>query len=209
MASLPDHLMPGEVGTRRLSKEALRAHQRERVLAAAAPVFAGRGYLGTTVDDLVAAARIGVGSFYALFSSKQDCFLALYDLTVDGLRSQVEAADPGAGVSWPERYCTCLRKLLEATAADPDRARVVIVEAITAGPAGEARYSETLGEVASALAGARAIERPGDALPAYFERATAAGLAWLLHQRLASGDPLRAGELLPEMTRIVLEAYPA
>jgi AcrR family transcriptional regulator len=208
VASLPDHLLPAPVGRERLPKEVLQAHRRERVLAAAAGVFATRGYGPTTVDDIAAAAHIGVGSFYALFGGKEECFLTLYDRTVAEARQAIAASLP-AGAPWPERFCAGLRRLLELVAADPDLARIVVVEANTAGPAGEARYSATLEEVVVALGGARAVERPGDALPASFDGATAAGLAWLLNQRLASGDPLRVEELLPEMTRIVLEPYPA
>ena len=178
------------------------------MLDAAAAVFAERGYSATTVDDLVAVAHIGVGSFYSLFAGREGCFLALYDRTAAESREAIAAALP-EGAPWPERFCAGLRRLLELAAADPDRARVVIVEANTAGAAGEARWAATLEEVESLLAGARAIDRAGDALPASFESATAAGLAWLLHQRLAAGDSLRVEELLPEMTRIVLEPHPA
>jgi AcrR family transcriptional regulator len=178
------------------------------VLDAAVVVFAERGYSATTVDDIVAAAHIGVGSFYSLLGGREECFLALYDRTVAEARREIATALP-VDAPWPERFCAGLRRLLELVAADPDRARVVVVEANTAGAAGERRYAETLAEIAAVLAGARLTERPGGGLPASFESATAAGLAWLLHQRLAAGGPVRVEELLPEMTRIVLEPYPA
>jgi AcrR family transcriptional regulator len=208
VGALPEHLRPSPVGRERLPRGELEAHRRERVLDAAAPVFADRGYEASTVDELVAAARIGVGSFYALFASREDCFLSLYDRTVEEARREIAAAIPDAA-AWPERYRAGLRRTLELVSAEPHRARVVLVEALTAGPAAQDRQAELLAEVAAALSGARGVERDGPPLPARFERATAAGLAWLLHQRLASGDPPRVEELLPEMTRIVLEAYPS
>lgn len=208
MASLPEHLQAAPVGRERLPREELERQRRDRVLDASAAVFAGRGYRASTVDDLVAAARIGVGSFYSLFAGREDCFLALFDRTVEEARRAVAAA-VSDDAPWPERCRAALRAVLELAAAEPDRARVVLVEAETAGPAAEARRARLLGEVAAALSGAREIERPDGPLPARFESATAAGLAWLLHRRLASGDPVRVEELLPEVTRIVLEAYPA
>lgn len=207
MATLPEHLRAAPVGRERLPREELEAQRRDRVLDAAAAVFAERGYPASTVDDLLAAARIGVGSFYALFAGREDCFLALFDRTVEEARGAVEAAVAGED-AWPERCRAALRAVLELAAAEPDRARVVLVEAQSAGAQAEARHARLLGEVAAALAGARAIERPGAPLPASFESSTAAGLAWLLHRRLATGDPLRVEELLPETTRIVLEPYP-
>jgi AcrR family transcriptional regulator len=207
VARLPDHLRPVPVGRERLPRDVLEEHQRERVLDAASQVFASRGFAAATVDDLVAAAGIGVGTFYSLFAGKLECFLELYDRTVAAARREISSAAPDPGAPWPQRYQAGLRKVLEMAAADPDRARVTIVEANTAGREGRARHAETLADLAAALAGARA-SRAADDLPESFERSTAAGLAWLLHQRLAAGGGVRAGELLPEMTRIVLEAYP-
>ena len=207
MASLPEHLKAAPVGREHLPREELDEQRREGVLDAAAAVFAG-GYRAGTVDDLVAAARIGVGSFYSLFAGREDCFLALFDRTVAEARRAVEAAAPSEA-PWPERCRAALRAVLELAATEPDRAKVVLVEAETAGPAAAARRAALLAEVAAALSGARSIERPDAPLPPRFESATAAGLAWLLSRRLASGDPVRVEELLPEMTRIVLEAYPS
>jgi AcrR family transcriptional regulator len=208
VVSLPDHLTPAPVGRARLPREVLEKHRRDRVLTAASGVFATRGFNSATVDDIVAAARIGVGSFYSLFGSKEECFLALYDRVVARARERVLAALP-AGAPWPERFRTGLGLLLEDIAEDPDGARIVVVEAVAAGPAGETRYAATVEEIVGLLRGARALDRRGQALPASFERATVAGLAWLLYERLAAGDGERIDveELLPEMVRIVLEPY--
>jgi AcrR family transcriptional regulator len=206
VVSLPDHLTPAPVGRARLPKEVLEKHQRDRVLAAASAVFAAGGFNSTTVDDIVAAARIGVGSFYALFGGKEECFLALYDRVVARARERVAAALP-AGAPWPERFRAALAALLQAVAEDPDSARIVVVEAIAAGPAGEGRYAATVEEIVGLLRGARALDTRGQALPASFERATVAGLAWLLYERLAAGEDTDVTALLPEMARIVLEPY--
>ena len=146
---------------------------------------------GLQLDDGRRPGRrghVGVGSFYALFAGKQECFLALYDRAspMHTRRSPPPLRD---GTPWPDRFCAGLRRLLELAAADADRARAVIVEANTAGPAGEARHAETIAEVAVALGGARSVGRDDDPLPGSFEGATAAGLAWLLHRRLATGRP--------------------
>jgi AcrR family transcriptional regulator len=205
--TLPEHLRPVPVGTERLSREEIRDLRRERVLAAAAPVFARRGYGATTVDDLVGAAKIGVGSFYELFAGREDCFLRLYDTTVATARAELLDALP-AGAEWPERFRAAMRRLLELAAADPDCARIVLVEASAAGPAARARHAATVEDAIAALGGAREC-RPDGPLPASFERATASGLAWVLGRHLAAGGPLPVEELLTEMSRIVLEPYPA
>jgi len=70
------------------------AETRERLLRAAADVFAERGYDGTRVADIAAAAGVSNGALYAHFASKAD-------LIVDALRThgrhllgELFAADP-------------------------------------------------------------------------------------------------------------------
>jgi AcrR family transcriptional regulator len=207
VVSLPDHLKPAPVGKTRLASEVVEGHQRDRVLASAAEVFAERGFNATTVDDIVAAARIGVGSFYSLFGGKLECFLLLHDRVVAAARARIVAAVPADG-PWETRFCAGLRELLALVAADPDGARIVIVEAIAAGREGEARYSASLREATATLRGGRVLDpRGAEPLPPSFESATIAGLAWLLHRRLVDGEGATAEELFPEMARIVLEPH--
>jgi AcrR family transcriptional regulator len=205
VAPLPDHLTATAVGRQRISRDVVEQHQRARVLAAATEVFARRGYQSTTVDQIVAAARIGVGSFYSLFDGKEDCFLRLYDLIVSEADEKVAAAVAGED-AWADRVRAGLRTLLELAAAEPDRARVVIVEARTAGAAGEARYAATAARLVDALRAGRSAAAGPEPPPA-FEEAAVAGLAWTLHQRLAVGGPVMVGELLPQMADFLVTPY--
>jgi AcrR family transcriptional regulator len=75
------------------------AETRERLLRAAADVFAERGYDGTRVADIAAAAGVSNGAMYAHFASKAD-------LLVDALRTHgrrlladVFAADPDRSIT--------------------------------------------------------------------------------------------------------------
>ena len=198
--------MPTAVGKERLSKAVVEKHQRDRVLAAATGVFAGRGYHSTTVDHIVVAARVGVGTFYALFSSKEDCFLRLYDRIAAEARERVVAAAP-IEAPWADRVLAGLGALLELVAAEPDRARIVIVEAPTAGAAAETRYAGTVAQLTAILREGRAAGPSGEGPPASFEDAAVAGLAWILQQRLAERRPVAVEELLPEIAGFVVEPY--
>ncbi len=51
-----------------------REHTRERLIAAAAKVFANKGVAGATVDDLSQAAGFTRGAFYSNFASKEEVF---------------------------------------------------------------------------------------------------------------------------------------
>lgn len=208
MPPLPDHLTVNAnlVGRERLPKEVLEEHQRDRVLDAAVGVFAARGYNSTTVDHLVAAARIGVGSFYALFSGKEDCFLTLFDRIVADARERIESAAP-AGAPWAARATTGLRVVLDLVAEEPQRARIVIVEAPSAGSAAEHRYGRLADELAAALREGRSADPRGPELADSFEEGTVGGFASLFGQLLSAGEAVDPATLFPELESIGVDPY--
>lgn len=198
--------MPAAVAQQPLPREVRVEHQRERVLAAATEVFAKRGYPATTVDHLVAAAKIGVGNFYTLFSGKEDCLLQAYDRILDAGRKGIVAATP-AGRPWPEQACSGLQVLLQVIAERPLEARLALVEVQTAGPAALARLNATLDEVTPFMQAGRAASPLAAELPATLETAIVGGVLWVLQQRVIMGEIDVSEALLPELTKIVVEPY--
>jgi AcrR family transcriptional regulator len=80
-----------------LTPERRRHQTREHLLAAAAEVFAARGFHGATLDEVAAVAGFTKGAVYSNFKNKEDLFLALfkenYDREMDAIRGAL--ADPG------------------------------------------------------------------------------------------------------------------
>jgi AcrR family transcriptional regulator len=206
MPSLPEHLMRVPVGRERLPREVMEAHQRERVLDAATAVFAKRGYPATTVEHLVAGARIGVGSFYSLFEGKQDCFLRAYDRVLADARERIAVAIPAAA-SWPQQVLLAFRTLLRFAAERPSQARLVLVEAPTAGPPARARYESAFEHASSVLRAGRSQTPLGAQLPASFEDATLSGVIWAVHQRLVSAEVEGIEGLFGELSKVLLEPH--
>ena len=68
-----------------------RTATRERVVAAAAPLFVARGYLDTTMAELAAAADVAVQTLYLAFGSKAAVLQAVW-----------EAAGPDRPTAWAE-----------------------------------------------------------------------------------------------------------
>ncbi len=67
------------------------ASSRDRLLDAAARVFAERGYQAASVDDVAAQAGLSKGAVYWNFKSKDDLFLTLYEERIGRrLRDMVE-----------------------------------------------------------------------------------------------------------------------
>jgi len=75
------------------------AETRERFLHAAADVFARRGYDGTRVADIAAAADMSSGALYAHFGSKAELLVAALRAHGPRLLAEVLAADPGRPIT--------------------------------------------------------------------------------------------------------------
>jgi AcrR family transcriptional regulator len=206
MARLPQSLTKAPVGRERLSREELDRLQRLRLIEAATGVFAKRGYQPTTVDNIVVAANVGVGTFYAHFDGKEECLLAAYGQIVDRARGQI-AALVAAQDGWTRRALAALHELLAMIAARPLEAKVALVEIQTGGPVALERYGVTLEFVISSLEGGRAVGGLDPPAPATQEAATANGLAWLLAQRSVRGEAKDVPELFGQMAELVLEPY--
>jgi AcrR family transcriptional regulator len=204
VARLPEHLRSTPAGAEKVSRELLSEHQRDRVLAAATPVFAKRGYLGTTVDDVLAAGKVGVGNFYDLFEGKEDCFLACFERALAAARGEMaEAAASTSG--WGARTYVGLHRLIESILAAPLEARLVLIEAQSAGPEALARYNALLDAAKDWLQAGREEFTAARGLPAGFEQAAVSGLAFYLQQCLLDSRPHRASELFGETAGLVLE----
>ncbi len=63
-------------------REARLEKRRGRIVAAALMLFASRGYTVTSVDEIVARAKVSKSAFYEFFESKEHCFREL--LTQEG-----------------------------------------------------------------------------------------------------------------------------
>jgi AcrR family transcriptional regulator len=72
---------------------------RERLLRAAADVFARRGYDGTRVADIAAAAEVSGGALYAHFGSKAELLVAALRAHGPRLLAEVLAVDPGRPIT--------------------------------------------------------------------------------------------------------------
>jgi AcrR family transcriptional regulator len=75
------------------------ADTRERLLRAAATVFAERGYDGTRVADIAAAAGVSNGALYAHFDSKAELLVQALRTHGRRLLAELFAADPERSIT--------------------------------------------------------------------------------------------------------------
>jgi AcrR family transcriptional regulator len=186
-----------------LRQEVVAHHQRQRILDGAAKVFAERGYRQASVADIVKAAAIARKRFYENFSSKEDCFLALYDSATAAALEEVGQACSRSVEGFPERVAAGIGALLATIDADRDVARAWIVEGPAVGPAINARFEKVIGDFAALLRSGR-----GDAgsseLPGTVEETVVGGLYWLLYHALLEKRPKRISRLRTQLVEFSL-----
>jgi AcrR family transcriptional regulator len=84
--------MPAKLDRRRSETKAAtiaEGSSREQLLAAASRVFARRGYVGASMNEIAAEAGFSKGALYWNFASKEDLFFALLDELDERLRALV------------------------------------------------------------------------------------------------------------------------
>jgi AcrR family transcriptional regulator len=193
-------------GRQRLSREFIARHQRARIVAALAEETMARGYRAVTVADIVRRAGIARNTFYDNFASKEDCFLATQDFAVEeSLRRVVDAAAEEEG--WEARLAAGLGAFLKYVASEPALARTCIVEALSAGPAAQERYEQSLQAFIPLVRIGREDSPHGDELPDTLEETIVGGIFWVIYQRIVLGKTDQIEALLPDLVDFALTPY--
>ncbi len=205
-----EELGPLPAGRHGYSREQVAHHQRERLIAGLAEAVAEKGYATVTLSDIVKQAKVSRRVFYANFESKEQCFLAAFEVVVGHLHELVaEAAVEVDG--WPLQVIAATRAALGFLASEPDLARLCLVESRAAGPAVAARFNDAVAELTPLLRQGRA-ERAERAegersLPDSTEDSTIGSLVSLVYRKVAAGEAKQLGDLLPDCAELVLLPY--
>jgi AcrR family transcriptional regulator len=109
--------------------------QRARILAAMVRVVAEDGVGSATVARVVARAGVSRRTFYEQFSGSEDCFLAVFEDTISRASRIVSEAAAGAPPAWREQLRAGLSALLAFFDSEPLSGRLLVVDALGAGPA--------------------------------------------------------------------------
>jgi AcrR family transcriptional regulator len=201
-----EELGPLPAGRHGYSREQVEHHQRERLIAGLAEAVAEKGYATVTLADIVKQAKVSRRVFYANFESKEQCFLAAFEVVVAHLRElvleEVEEVD-----GWPQKAIAATRAVLAFLAAEPDLARLCLVESRGAGPAVAARFNEAVGELAPLLRQGRGERPEGERLPDSTEDSTIGSLVSLAYRKAAAGEAEQLEDLFPECAELALLPY--
>jgi AcrR family transcriptional regulator len=195
----PVRLPPGRHG---LPVDLVRAHQRRRLLEAAAAALAEGGYGRVTAGRVTELAGVSSRTFYQHFEDLWACLLAAYEAEAGRLCTEIEGACAAAGDDRRARARAGIGAALAFLAAEPAIARLLSAEPppqVTPLAAARRDLTDRLGAML------RGVLEPGGAtpLPGLERRLVGAAMA-LVATRSAGGDPQRLRRLEPELTELLL-----
>jgi AcrR family transcriptional regulator len=115
----------------------------ERIIEATAALASEQGYQATTIDQIVARAGVSLSTFYATFDGKQEVLLAALDA---GQARLVGVALPPyrRARDWPAAVRAAFEAMFAFFAAEPDYARMAMVEVFAAGGEALARRGQMI-----------------------------------------------------------------
>jgi AcrR family transcriptional regulator len=161
-------------------------------------VVSDKGYPETRVVDVIGLAGVSRKTFYELFTSKEDCFLATYDVLLGNLLGDTaKGFESKPGAPWAERVAAALDELLKHLAEHPDEARFAIVEVLAAGPRALARRDAALRQFTGFLDAGRA--ETSTELPGITSLSLAGGINELLYSEILHGAASRLPSRLPDL----------
>jgi AcrR family transcriptional regulator len=193
-------------GRHGLPREFVAKNQRDRLTAATVAVVAKHGFNETTIAQICAAASVSRRTFYAYFSSKEECFFTTYDTIVGHLMAATEGAVEGEE-EWTAKVRAKLRAGLEFFAANPDLARFCFAVPQQAGEEVAARSrvvtEQVLAYLCEGMPPPPATRTPPEAVTA----SLAGGMTALVLRKVNRGEGERLPELLPDLVELFLAPY--
>ena len=142
----------------RLTREEKKARTRAQLIDAAAAVFARRGFVAASLDEVAEEAGLTKGAVYSNFESKEDLFEAVLDERFDKpLQQEVEAIENIEGTQ-QQRAMAGARMFIDAVQQERElfllslERRIYLARHPEHSPSLVPRYREQLGRVAEMIA---------------------------------------------------------
>jgi AcrR family transcriptional regulator len=183
--------------------------QRQRLLASMAAVASERGAANASVAHVVSRAGVSRRTFYELFEDREACFLAAFDQAVEQATATVLPAYEEQS-RWRERVRAGLAALLQFLDVEPGMARLVVVEALGAGPQALEHRARVLSALIAAVDAGKNETKSKEPPPLTAEGVVGAVFA-VVHARIVPA-PARAEhrpltDLLGELMGVIVLPY--
>lgn len=162
--------------------------QRARMVMAMAELVRERGVAATTVAHVVTQSGVSRRTFYELFSDRDDCFRAAFDLAVQRAAERVLPAyrEPDG---WAKRMRAGLCALLEFLEDEPDLGALCVVDSLGAGRQALERRAALVGVLIDVVDTGRLEARAGAKTTRLTAEGVVGAVLGVLHARLGGLRP--------------------
>src|SRR5262249_40434779 len=106
-------------------RERRSAELRERIFRAAMQLFAAKGYVETTVEDITEAADVGKGTFFNYFPSKEHILMGFGEMQLAKLESVIREAKQ-LDQPMPQTLHTLVLRMTEEPIRNPAMVRALL-----------------------------------------------------------------------------------
>jgi AcrR family transcriptional regulator len=180
-------------------------NQRERIFDAVANLTAAKGYPALNLEEIVAEAAISLQTFYEHFDSKEDAFLATFEMAHAKTMAAVNRS-LDMRLSWEVNVRRGLTALLDIVASEPAAAKLACVDILIAYPHMSGRVNEANFSYIELLDIGPADSYPNMPAPVVRE-ATVGGIFELMHDYILHGRTERLPELIDHVMYFLLTPF--
>lgn len=182
--------------------ELLERDDRSRLLEQALRLSVLEGYRELSAPQIADAARVPIDTFFELFASKDECFMAALGMLGEQLKTL--ASDPDLrGTEWPQAVRRTVRALMRYLAERPIYAHTLADGAVAAGPEAEALNLRLAYGIAARLTEGA----PEEARSVLVVQGVAGALSHTIRCQVASGQIQLLSVLSDYLTYIVLAPF--
>ena len=157
--------------------------QRARILSAAIDAIKESGYAQLTVAQVISRAKVSRKTFYDLFEDREDCFLAVFEVTLGQIGASVIEAYEGER-GWRDAVRAGLAALLLFIDEDRDLARLCVVDALGGGARVLAERAHTIATLREVIDLGREAPAARQDLPGVTAEGVIGAVLAVLHTRL-------------------------
>jgi AcrR family transcriptional regulator len=191
-------------GPHGIAPEDVAHHQRIRMHGAMIESVANHGYERTSVKHVIGLAGVSRRAFYEQFDNKDACFKETFDLIVARVIKRINNACATRKGDFERRLRAALRAFADEIETNPKALRLVMIDALTAGPEAQLQLRKTTATFEQLLASGFASSPNARTLPAPIVRAIIGGLRRATFQRLIDERTTRSSKVSDELLRWML-----
>jgi AcrR family transcriptional regulator len=184
-------------------KDEVERNQRARLCGATIEAVAARGYEATSVAELSRLAGVSKRTFYEQFDNKEACFLATHETIVRRAIVRVASAQREEQ-DWEAGMRRAFEEFVRAAIERPKVARLVLVDALVAGPAALAQTDRARRKFEQMVVSGFERAPHGVGLPLTVARGIVYGVEHVVRRSVLGGETGESSDLAGELAQWAL-----